>query len=578
MKYSIIILIMLSLTFQGIGKELSVQGWIILSNNMDNAIETIEKAKKYRVNQIQLSHQIVHNLKEVKRQDVCEQVNVLTELAHKNGVNEVLVWDHSFYELDYYPSQFRNGPNGTINLDNPSFWEWFKQDYRDMLDLIPEVDGLVLTFIETGAHAEKQYSDLLKTNQEKLASVVNAVADVVIKERRKNLYIRTFAYSDEEYENITGCLNHIKSDKIVLMMKEVPHDFFLTHPNDPFIGKINRPTIVEFDTGNEYNGQGVIANTWPNYVGKRWSDFINRPNVIGYVARTDRYGTTKLVGTPNEILLYTLMRLSENPELDIDLIYDEYISKRYGKKVLVPLKSAFKKAYDIVLSSMYILGTNVAKHSALEYEPYNSSYDRHVSGRWLNPPVVFVEHGINKEFHYWKDVINHIAPARFKTKNSPLKEEAKYVIDSNWVEPMELMDSLYLHYIIAEKQYGVEVAQKALSEIEQTKELLSSKDYEELYQLFKRTLLKAQLHEAVSSAYFGYRVYARGESFRYKGLKEQILFALQRIDQVTEEMKLMEGSFPIGQWDWLKDADTALEYKNKILGGWKEYDNVKVED
>lgn len=45
MKYSIIILIMLSLTFQGIGKELSVQGWIILSNNMDNAIETIEKAK-----------------------------------------------------------------------------------------------------------------------------------------------------------------------------------------------------------------------------------------------------------------------------------------------------------------------------------------------------------------------------------------------------------------------------------------------------------------------------------------------------------------------------------------------------
>ena len=42
------------------------------------------------------------------------------------------------------------------------FWEWFKQDYRGMLDLIPEIDGLVLTFIETGAYAEKQYSNLLK--------------------------------------------------------------------------------------------------------------------------------------------------------------------------------------------------------------------------------------------------------------------------------------------------------------------------------------------------------------------------------------------------------------------------------
>ena len=82
----------------------------------------------------------------------------------------------------------------------------------------------------------------------------------------KKLYIRTFAYSKEEYANTVGCINHIKNDKVILMMKETPHDFFLTHPNDPFIGKINKPTIVEFDTGNEYNGQGVIANTWPEYV------------------------------------------------------------------------------------------------------------------------------------------------------------------------------------------------------------------------------------------------------------------------------------------------------------------------
>ena len=75
-------------------------------------------------------------------------------------------------------------------------------------------------------------------------------------------------------------------------MKETPHDFFLTHPNDPFIGKINKPTIVEFDTGNEYNGQAVIANSLPDYVTHLCSDFIMRPNVSGYVAWTSRYGTT----------------------------------------------------------------------------------------------------------------------------------------------------------------------------------------------------------------------------------------------------------------------------------------------
>lgn len=557
------------------GENMPVKGWIILSDNMDNAITTIKAAKEYEINHLQLSHQIVHNLMEVKEEPVRDRVNQLTTLAHREGIEEVLVWDHSFYALDYYPAHFKTGPHGTIDLDNLSFWEWFKQDYREMLDLIPEIDGLVLTFIETGAHAERQHSTRLQTNEEKLAAVVDAVAEVVVNERGKKLYIRTFAYSKEEYANIIGCINHIKSDQVILMMKETPHDFFLTHPNDPFIGEINRPTIVEFDTGNEYNGQGVIANTWPEYVMKRWTDFIQRPNVIGYVARTDRYGTTKLVGTPNEILLYALKRSTENPEITPDQVYDEFISDRYGEKALKPVKSAFKKAYDIVLSSLYILGTNAAKHSSLDYDPYNSSYDRHVSGRWLEPPVVFVQHGIDKEFHYWKDIINHIAPGRFKTKESTLGMEVKQVIDHHWVEPVECMDSLYLNYIITEKWYGVSLADEALSEIEQAKDVLAPSDYNDLYQLFKRTALTVQLYEAVSTAYFGFRLYARGSSYRYGNLEKQIQSALEKIDVITKEMKSMAGMYPIGQWDWLKDADTALSYKKKILTGWKEYNNVR---
>ena len=279
----------------------------------------------------------------------------------------------------------------------------------------------------------------------------------------------------------------------------------------------------------------------------------------------------------NEILLYALKRSTENLEILPDQIYDEYISTRYGEKALEPIKKAFEKAYDIVLSSMYILGTNAAKHSSMDYDPYSSSYDRHVSGRWLEPPVVFVEHGINKEFHYWKDIVNHIAPARFKTKDSRLGLEARYVIDRNWVTPIELMDSLYLSYIITEKRYGVSLANEALADIERAKELLDPSDYKDLYRLFRRTALTAQLYEAVSTAYFGFRIYAKGESYRYENLEEQIRSALNRIDIVTDEMKSMGGEYPLGQWDWLKDAETALSYKKKILTGWKEYNNVKFE-
>ena len=107
------------------GEDVPIKGWIILSDNMDNAITTIKAAKDYKIN-----HQIIHNLMEVKSESVRNQVRDLTRLAHQEGIEEVLVWDHSFYALDYYPAQFKTGPRGTLNMDNPAFWEWFKQDYR----------------------------------------------------------------------------------------------------------------------------------------------------------------------------------------------------------------------------------------------------------------------------------------------------------------------------------------------------------------------------------------------------------------------------------------------------------------
>ncbi|MDR1369712.1 MAG: hypothetical protein LBJ72_06260 [Dysgonamonadaceae bacterium] len=527
-----------------------IRGWIILSNDMDNAVETIKAAKKYNVNHLQLSHQIIHDLRELRDKKVCDQVNHLVRLAHSENIDEVFVWDHSFYPLDYYPDQFRTGSNGTINLDNDEFWQWYKEDYRRMLDLAPEIDGLILTFIETGAYAEKQHSVKMLKPEEKLAAVVNAVADVVIGERGKKLYIRTFAYSEEEYAGIVGCIKHLKNDKVALMIKETPHDFFLTHPDNPFIGKLNRPAIVEFDTGNEYNGQGIIANTWPEYVAGRWKDYINRPDVVGYVARTDRYGTTKIVGTPNEILLHTLKRVTEEPSIAIDRIYDEFISSKYGKEVLQPIKSAFKKSFDIVTSVLYTLGTSTADHSSLNYDNNKWSYSRHVSGRWMDPPVVFVKHNVNKEFHYWKDIINRIAPPQYK------------------VESGEQMDSTYYAYLLAEKKYGVELASAALKEIEETKGKLAAQEYQELYLLFQRTSLTARLHEAVCTAYYGYRIYKRGQEYHPAGLKARLLSSLEEIKRISDEMKLLKNTYPIGQYDWLKDADHALKYRESIIAAF----------
>ena len=542
----------------------NIRGWIILSDDMSAAVRTIKAAKEYDINQLQLSHEIIHDLREIKNEKVCVQVNELVNMAHSEGINEVLLWDHSLYDIDYYPERFRTGTGGTIDLDNPEFWEWLKDDYRQMLDRVSEADGLVLTFIETGAYAEKQFSKKMKSPEEKLAAVVNAISDVLIGERKKKLYIRTFAYSEEEYKGTIGCIEYLKYDEVTLMMKETPHDFFLTHPDNHYIQKMNRPVIVEFDLGNEYSGQGVVANTWPEHVMKRWNSYIHCPNVTGYVARTDRYGNTSIVNTANAIQLYALKRMTEDPKISVDRVYDEFIESEYGKAALLPVKKAFQKAFDIVTSVFYTLGTNLTDHSSLNYENNKWGYSRHVSGRWIDPPVVRVEHDVNRTFHYWKDIINHIAPVQFKSWFSPSFVEVKGIFEKRWINVDEKMDSLYYRYIVTEKRYGVRLAAEALSEIEKTKSVLDSVVYNELQQLFYRTYLTATLHEAVCTAYYGIRIYTRDKKLHPKMLKEDILSALERITLTADEMTQMRGSYPIGQYNWLNDARMALWYRDKI--------------
>lgn len=555
--YSICLMVIAFLPQSMLGRN--VKGWILLSDNMEYAQRSINTAKEYGVNQLQLSHNIIHNLKEIKDEKVCAKVNRLIDFAHQKGIGEVLLWDHCLYSLDYYPDRFELKDSGLLDLDNPDFWAWLKEDYRQMLRKAEKADGLVLTFIETGAYAEKQHSDRMKTPQEKLAAVVNAVADVVVGEFKKKLYIRTFAYSTEEYENIIGCINLIQRDDITLMMKETPHDFFLTHPNNAYVGKINKPTIVEFDTGNEYNGQGVIANTWPEYVMRRWAAFSQFSNVIGYVARTDRYGNTSIVGTPNEIQLYALKRMGEKPSITSNQVYDEFITKKYGKKALPHLKKAFMKSFDIVTSVLYTLGTNTADHSTMNYANYAWSYSRHVPGRWLNPPTVYVGHDVNKSFHCWKNVINHIAPVKFKLRSSVCYREVKEVFDAGWIEPEERMDSTYYDYIVTEKRYGVRLAKEALDEVESAKPFLASDKYQQLYQLFYRTYLTASLHEAVATVYFGKRTCESKYGSPSPRIRQDIQTALVRITQIAHEMKQLTGTYPIGQYNWGHDADVALK-------------------
>ena len=75
--------------FQSILIAVEIRGWNILSDNIEIAEETIYYAKNYNINHLQLSHHLIHNLKEVSDKSKLKTIKHLTTLAHNVGIEKV---------------------------------------------------------------------------------------------------------------------------------------------------------------------------------------------------------------------------------------------------------------------------------------------------------------------------------------------------------------------------------------------------------------------------------------------------------------------------------------------------------
>ena len=550
-----------------LASDVPVRGWTILSNSEPDALATVGAARDYGINHVELSHQIVAELRELRNDTKCALVNRLIEAAHKAGISEVVLWDHSLYDLAYYPTQFRTGPEGTLDFDNPGFWDWFKADYRSMLDRAPHADGVVLTFIETGAHAERQHSQKMKSAAERLAAVVNSVADVVIGERHLSLYVRVLSDTHANFATTLEAVNLIARPEVRLILKDSTHEFYLNRPNDRYAGTIARPTVMEFDCTGEFNGQGIVANTWPEAVLNRWRDLSRRPHVIGYVARTDRFGASRLVGKPGEINLYALKRVTDDPYILSEKVYDEFITQRYGAAALPEVKTAFKDSFNVISSSFYTLGIDTAFHSALSFEPSEAILE--YSDTWFEPSIGWIGHGVGREFNYVQDVIDHIAEPAAKPPAATPWDSVPWVVQRGWIHSGEGMDEQTLRYVVTEKDFGVTTAQDALHHIENARALLSPSSYAELHDYFERTLLTTRIWRATASAHLGFRAWTRGSEYRTPYVHATIQKGLAEIGEVAPLIRGFPGQVPTSQWEWRKDADIAEKYARAITeAGW----------
>jgi len=351
MKRIILFLVLLIFISSVQAQEEPIIGWQFHDDNVTYLSEMIDLALKYNVNHVELSHNMVSRtediLKSFKKQ---REINELIKKAHNNEI-ELFIWTH---EISGLPEEFI--VNGKTDLDNPLLWEWLKKKYENLFEVIPDVDGIILTFSETDIPVYEDEKVITKMSKaERVAKILNTVNEVV-RAHNKILWARTWG---EKVDLVAEGIRLTPED-IWVENKNVISDFDTYWPHHPLTGAYGtRPQIVEFDLNGQYLGRSWIPSAKPDYLKYRLQYAINK-GVRGFVGRVGTLGygwestygvleipNTHAINTPNEINLYAFSKIIQNPDIDTKDIWQEWVSTKYGNDATPYIVSAYNRTFEI---------------------------------------------------------------------------------------------------------------------------------------------------------------------------------------------------------------------------------------
>jgi len=100
-------------------------------------------------------------------------------------------------------------------------------------------------------------------------------------------------------------------------------------------------------------GQAKISLCCPQYIKEKWQDALRRSsNIVGMGGWIHwMWHDTCILGTPNEFNLYTSKRLMDNPNIDLNQIWQEWTVEHYGKEASKVVISALSRTEKIIFNA-----------------------------------------------------------------------------------------------------------------------------------------------------------------------------------------------------------------------------------
>jgi hypothetical protein len=224
-------------------------------------------------------------------------------------------------------------PEGKVCPTDPFWFEFLEVKIRELLEVLPDFTGIIMSPATReskvsiaanpcGCHRCQStdngdwYKQLLQAMHQPLA------------EQGKTLVVRDFSYTVGEQGAVVEAAAAVSSD-IVVALKNVPHDFWPTFPNNPKIGETNGlPQWVEFDVWGQYCGLGVFPCSLVEDLQQRLQ-YCREKGVSGVWFRTDweLMNETSAFNSFNMLNLWGGALLAGNPDMKLDPIYEKWAAE-----------------------------------------------------------------------------------------------------------------------------------------------------------------------------------------------------------------------------------------------------------
>jgi hypothetical protein len=285
------------------------------------------------------------------------------------------IWYHE--SLLEVVSGLRNS-DGIVCPTNPFWFEFMEKKVEELLEALPDIAGIIvspatreskISISANPCNCERcRQTDPKEWYKQMLGAMYKPLAHY-----RKKLIVRDFSYTADQQNSVLDAAAEI-SKEIIVGLKNVPHDFWPTYPDNERIGHTGLKEFIEFDVWGQYCGLGVFPCSLIEDMVKRFR-FCRERGATGVWFRTDWeiLNEASVFNSFNLLNLFGGAMLAKNPDLNLEEIYRTWLE--YGLfsslrtesctvEPVVPqatdsvdrLMKFMKASYSVIEKTIYIRG------------------------------------------------------------------------------------------------------------------------------------------------------------------------------------------------------------------------------